>query len=203
MLEEHPLWVHVTRQENRERIAEQGLLPWDEVGQPVSDDDECFPREGCVYLCSAQNWEQAALLAGDHEDPLLVAVDMRGIARARILPDEDDWSGIICGIHVPEEYGIPPYDKERFGSGRAWAEAVRLGEQPFVCELAVENEQICVRGRIAPELLQIQPDDGHPYAAAFWIAEIQQRHRGTFDPKAAKAWRRRADNMLAELDSSR
>lgn len=179
LLETNPFWVHVTPRRNFGRIAEHGLRPWDEIGFSTAGDDEVKPRPGCVYLGAIKHWEHAWVMAGDLAGNAIVVVDLRGVERERILPDEDDWSGIIGGLHDPAEHGIEPYSRRKWKTGRAWAEGVQLGSQPGVCELALESGVIAVRGTIGPRWLAFEPENDQPYATPFWLQEIEQRHLQT------------------------
>lgn len=143
------LWFHVTPRENVRSIKEFGL-----VGDMESRrSDALASRPGCTYLMWADSIEWCYEMADlDQVSGALLAVDMAGIERWRIVPDEDEWTS-TADVYSPVEYGIEPWDVKSGESSGAWADRVRLGSQPGTADLAFRSGRCAVLGTIPPHLV--------------------------------------------------
>jgi hypothetical protein len=151
LVTKHPFWFHVTPKENLASILRDGLR----AGDPRTLYGESLQsRPDCTYFMNDYEghwcWDYTNL---DTDTGVMLAVDLRLIERERILPDEDDLSEAMGRVLDPHDYGLPRSEEGAWVSTGAWAEAIRLGEQPGLCDEAVQGSKLAVRGPIAPELL--------------------------------------------------
>ncbi|MEU4066646.1 hypothetical protein AB0F25_30410 [Streptomyces wedmorensis] len=156
----HPVWFHASRTGTWPSIAREGLRG----GAAERRTDELAARANCVYLVEPDSINHAFEMAGlvDGESGYLVAVDLRPMRAnlGRIFPDEDHWT-IVSGINDPATIGLAPWNDPLKESSGEWADRVRLGAQPGVCDEALRYGQIAVRGTISPDSVwHVYPMDG-------------------------------------------
>lgn len=149
-----PWMFHATHPGRVSDIMRNGLVPQDHGAGIASDSIPA--RTDAVYLGerSTIGWLREWTYGDSPDSQILIAVDMRRIQAARVVPDEDTLNPDMGADLSPAEFGLPDFDPARWESPGRWAQDVRMGAQPGIVEASWDQRNtIAVLGAIPPDAL--------------------------------------------------
>jgi hypothetical protein len=144
-----PWLFHICRATDVDAIRRQGLLPT-AAGVAGQSHPGVEARPDAVYLgdrtVCREGWlNEWTGLHGD--DAAVVAVGLRRIPAACLIPDEDVLNHEMLGDDYaldPRDFGLPRYDRSAWPNPGLWAAAIRMGAQPGIVEQSWQH-----RGTVA------------------------------------------------------